>query len=89
MVGLFYKNSLPVITRNDLSFDETIVVELKRFTVLYRTPSFNHTSPVCQEFLSNSENFYSNIKTENPYATFFTGDLNTHSQHWWPEGTKI
>ena len=28
-VGLFYKNSLPVVVRNDLSFDESIVVELK------------------------------------------------------------
>ena len=28
-VGLFYKNSLPVTVRNDLSFDESIVVELK------------------------------------------------------------
>ena len=28
-VGLFLKNSLPVIVRNDLSFDESIVVELK------------------------------------------------------------
>ena len=28
-VGLFYKNSLLVITRNDLSSDETIVVQLK------------------------------------------------------------
>ena len=28
-VGLFYKNSLPVIVRNNLSFDESIVVELK------------------------------------------------------------
>ena len=28
-VGLFYKNSLPVVIRNDLSFDESIVVELK------------------------------------------------------------
>ena len=27
--GLFFKNSLPVIVRNDLSFDESIVVELK------------------------------------------------------------
>ena len=41
-VGLFYKNSLPVILRNDLSFNESIVVELKFgrkkvfFTVLYR-----------------------------------------------------
>ena len=27
-VGLFLKTSLPVIVRNDLSFDESIVVEL-------------------------------------------------------------
>ena len=27
-VGLFYKNSLPVIVRNDLSFDESIALEL-------------------------------------------------------------
>ena len=50
-VGLFYKNSLPFIIRNDLSFDESIVVEVKFgrkkifFTVLYRSlittlPSF-------------------------------------------------
>ena len=28
-VGLFYKNSLPLIIRNDLSFDESTVVEVK------------------------------------------------------------
>ena len=44
-VGLFYKNSLPVKPRYDLSFEETIVVELKFgrkkifFTVLYRKGS--------------------------------------------------
>ena len=60
-VGLFYKNSLPVIVRNDLSFDESIVVELKFgrkkifFTVLYRTPSCNHTSPEFQDFLPKFE----------------------------------
>ena len=80
-VGLFYKNSLPVIVRDDLSFDESIVVELKLgrkkifFNVLYRTPAFNHNSPEFQDFLSNFENLYSNIKTENPFAVFFTGDL--------------
>ena len=58
-VGLFYKNSLPVIVRNDLSFDESIVLELKFgrkkifFTVLYRTPSYNHTSPEFQDFCQN------------------------------------
>ena len=28
-VGLFYKNSRPVIVRNDLSFDESIAIEIK------------------------------------------------------------
>ena len=84
-VGLFYKNSLQVIVRNDLSFDESIVVELKFgrkkifFTVLYRTPSCNHTSPEFQDFLSKFETLYSNIKTGNPFAIFFTGDFNAHS----------
>ena len=64
------------------------------FTVLYRTPC-NHTSPEFQDFLSKFETLYSNIKTENPFAIFFTADFNAHSQLWWPdgdtnpEGTKI
>ena len=40
-VGLFYKTSLPVIVRNDFSFDESIVVELnfgkKNFFLLFYT----------------------------------------------------
>ena len=47
-VGLFYKNSLPLRVRDDLCFNESLVVELNFgrkkvfFTVLYRSPS--HTS---------------------------------------------
>ena len=91
-VGLFFKNSLPVIVCDHLSFDESIVVELKFgrkeifFIVLYRTPAFKHTSPEFQAFLINFENLYSNIKTENPFAIFSTGDFNAHSQFWWPDG---
>ena len=92
-VGLFYKKSLPALVRDDLSFEESIVVELKFgrkkifFTVLYRTPAFKHTSPEFQAFLTNFENLYSNIKTENPFAIFFTTVFNdAHSQFWWPDG---
>ena len=91
-VGLFYKNSLPVIVRNDLSFDESIVLDFNLgrkklfFTVLYRSPSYNHSSPVFQHFLFNFENLYLRIKAENPFAIFFTGDFNAHSQFWWPGG---
>ena len=91
-VGLFYKNSLPVIIRNYLFFDESIVVELKFgrknifFTVLYRSPSFKYTSPEFRAFLSNFKKLHSQIQAENPFATFFTGDFNAHSQFWWPDG---
>ena len=50
-VGLFYKDSLPVIHRKDLSFDECIVIELEFgwnfffFPVLYRSPASKHDSP--------------------------------------------
>ena len=91
-VGLFYKNSLPIIVRRDLSFDESIVVELKFgrkkifFTVLYRSPSFDHASPEFRDFLLNFKNLYSKIKAENPYAMFFAGDFNGKSHLWWPDG---
>ena len=79
-VGLFYKNSLPINILHNLSFEESIVVELKFgckkifVTVLYRSPSFNHTSPEFQAFLLNFKNLYSKIKAENPFALF--GDEN-------------
>ena len=72
-VGLFYKNSLPLKQREDLSFDETIVVELKFgrkkifFTVLYRTPSLKHNTPGFNDFLSNFKALNTNIQSENPY----------------------
>ena len=91
-VVLFYKNSLPIKIRNDLSFDESIVIELNFgrkkffFTMLYRIPAFSHTSPEFNVFLSNFTNLYSKIKNEKPYASFFTGDFNGHSQLWWTDG---
>ena len=91
-VGLFYKNSLPVVIRNDLSFEESIVAELKFgrkkkcFTVLYRSPAFDHNSPNFQTFLSDFNNLYAKIKAENPFAVFFKGDFNAHSKYWWPDG---
>ena len=63
--------------------------------MVYRSPASDHTSSEFQAFLLNFENLYSKIKAENPFATFFTGDFNAHSQLWWPdgnttpEGTKI
>ena len=93
-VGLFYKNSLPLKVRNDLSFEESIVVELKFarkfffFVTIYRSPSFKHTTAEFTNFISNLGNLYSAIKSEKPYMTFITGDFNAHSQLWYPDGVS-
>ena len=86
---------LSQLIRNDLSFDESIVIKLNFgrkkcfFTVLYRSPAFIHTSPEFKVFLSNFINLYSKIKNENPYASFFTGDFYGLSQFRWPDGDTI
>ena len=91
-VGIFYKETLPLRIRDDLSFDECIVSELifrrKKifFTVLYRNPKSKANSPEFNSFLEKFENLYLKIQEERPYATFFTGDFNGHSQTWYPEG---
>ena len=75
-VGLLYKDSLPLTHREDLSFDECIVVQLKFgrkkifLTVLYRSPSVKANSPDFDKFLKNFESLHNNIQKENPYAIF-------------------
>ena len=84
-VSLYYKTSLPLIVRRDLSFNESLVVELKLdrkkifFTVLYRSPSFTHFSPEFEGLLRNFEELHFKIIAENLYSFFFSGDLNGHS----------
>ena len=36
--------------------------------------------------MENFRKLHSKINAENPFAIFFTGDLNGHSQIWWPDG---
>ena len=58
--GFFYKNSLPVIVRNDLSFDESIVVELKfrrKYFLLFYIELLLVTIP-----LLNFKTFCQNLK---------------------------
>ena len=89
---MFYKESLPLKIREDLSFSECIVCELifghKHifFTVLYRNPKDKKDSVEFVSFLKNLENLHGKIKNQKPYAMFFTGDFNAHSQTWYPEG---
>ena len=80
-VGLFYKDTLPIKVRNDFSFDESIVVGLlygrKKIFSLFCIEAL----PV---LLVLKPCLSTNIRKENPYAIFFTGDFNCHSLHWWP-----
>ena len=68
-VGIFYKNTLPLLIRNDLGFDETLVLELKLgkkrifFTVTYRGPSQNYGSIGFDGFLNNFQDLIINIKS--------------------------
>ena len=59
-----------------ICLNESIVAELNIgrfffFTVIHRSPAFNHTSSEFMDFLSNFNNLYSKIKTENLYTSFF------------------
>ena len=57
-VGIFYRETLPIIIRDDLSFDECIVAELRFgrkkifFTVLYRNPKYKADSPEFYSFIT-------------------------------------
>jgi len=91
-VGLFYRSSLSVKVRNDLSFSESIVIEINIgnkkifFSVIYRSPANKVGSPKFDEFLNDFQRLYVNIKNEKPYTTYFVGDFNGHSNIWWPDG---
>ena len=91
-IGMFYKETLPLKIRLDLSFEECLVSELNFgrkkifFTVLYRNPINKSNSPEFTDFLQNFEDLYNNIMKENPYTVFFTGDFNAKSLSWWTEG---
>ena len=94
-VGLFYKNDLPIKIRNDLSFDESIVVEVvfgrkkksSRLFIKVLLTARDHDN--LKLFLNNFETLYENIKKDNPFAVFFAGDFNGHSQLWWSDGDKF
>ena len=91
-VGIFYKDTLPIRIRDDLSFDECLVTELifgkKKifFTVFYRNPANKLNSVEFNSFLSNFEILHSSILEANPYAMFFSGDVNGHTQAWYANG---
>ena len=91
-VGIFYKETLPLRVRPDLSFDECLVSELRFgrkkifFTVIYRNSSHKASFPEFEFFLYNFENVNKRVKLENPYVSFIAGDLNGHSKSWYEDG---
>ena len=93
-VGIFYKETLPLKIRQDLSFEECIVTELSLgrkkifFTVLYRNPINKAESPEFINFVTKFDDLYQKIVAENPYSVFFTGDFNAKSLRWWSEGAS-
>ena len=44
------------------------------------------SSPEFQTFLFNFENLYNSITSEKRYASFFTWDVNGHTQPWYADG---
>ena len=75
-VGIFYKDTLPLRIRSDLSFNECLVTELifgrKKifFSVFYRNPEDDANSPEFENFLSNFKKLNNTINNLNPYAIF-------------------
>ena len=84
-VGIFYKDTLPLRIRSDLSFNECLVTELifgrKKifFSVFYRNPEDDANSPEFENFLSNFKKLNNTINNLNPYAIFYAGDVNGHT----------
>ena len=91
-VGIFYKDTLPIKFRSDLSFDECIVAELhfgrKKifFTGLYRNPIHKVTSPEFHTFVGKFKDLHTKILNLRPYCVIYTGDFNAHSINWWSGG---
>ena len=92
VVGIFYKPSLPLKIKDDLSFQECIVTELRFghkkifFTVLYRNPFYKSDTPEFMNFITELELLVSKIKLEKPYVMLFAGDFNAHSKSWYADG---
>ena len=90
--GDFYKTSLPLKIRDDLSFQECIVTELRFghkkifFTVLYRKTFYKSDTPEFMNFITELELLVSKIKLEKPYVMLFAGDFNAHSKSWYADG---
>ena len=75
--AFFYKDTLPIKIRSDLSIDECIVAELRFgrkkifFTVLYRNPMHKANSPDFHNFVANFTELHAKISSEKPLHNFY------------------
>ena len=90
-VCVYYKENLPFVRRNDITFlDECIVGEIRVknskcfVTCVYRSP--NQTSDETTNFITGFEQTCSSIALESPICSFVIGDLNAKCTNWWAEG---
>ena len=86
-VCLYYKEYLPLIARNDISYMQgCLVTELSMnnekcfFTCLYRSPSQSHEE--LDTFCSNLDLLLSNINNNYPNCSILIGDFNAKSSKW-------
>ena len=85
-ICIYYKESLPVRVINLPYFKEALLLEMSfnkkvLVSVIYRFPSQN--SNQFESFLSNLENFLSDINKRKPSSSVVTGDFNVRSSSWW------
>ena len=92
-VCLYYKNTLPIKLRPYLHIlDESIVVELTLsrkklfFVVIYRSPC--QSSDEFDPFLSRLELVIEHMRHEKPDCIILTGDFNSKTKQWWPDGEE-
>ena len=87
VLGLYFKQSLPLIRRDDLStIKENIVTETSVktetcfFTSFYRSPSQNHDE--FENFCSELNLLLFNIKNNQPVCSILIGDFNAMCSKW-------
>ena len=86
-ICLYFKESLPLINRSDLSnMKECLVTEINVnnekcfFTCLYRSPSQSHEE--LESFCSSLDFLLSNINDQHPACSIVIGDFNAKCSKW-------
>ena len=87
---MFYKDCLPVISRDDLcALTECIVAEVNLGTKsLFFTGNYRSPSQTVDEFESYCQSLHltlTNIDDTSPFSSVRIGDFNARCTNWWAE----